>query len=230
MLVVQPDGLPAPGVALWCGRLDPLAPRTHKARDTEGWIRGVSDASGRLRFSGDPDECRLRGDGVIVLAGEVSLVSGTARATVLPSFSCESALVAIERDSGWVLVWYRPGKGFRGLRVAASPALAEDARQLWLEEGEHRDPHDKKRDCALVVDASRTVEASSTLGSLTRPFVIGRTDSAGRFHPREVEYPALDVHVWTAGAFCSWVDQPLPQQVADALPEHYACNPRRPPP
>lgn len=228
LLVLQPDGLPAAGVALWCGRLDPLAPRTHRSRDTDGWIRGVSDASGQLRFSGDPEECHLRGDGVAVLGDpEVSLVSGTARVTVLPSFRCESALVAVGRDADWLLAWYRPGKGFRGLRIAAPPALAESARQLWLEEGEHRDPHDKTRDCALVVENAGAAEASSKLGALTRPIRIGRSDSAGQFHAREVPHPAFDVRVWTVAALCAWVERPLPPELAVALPDDWACGPKR---
>lgn len=227
LTVVGPGDLPAPGVTLWCGWFDPLAGPTHKARLPRVWVRGVSDSGGRLRFAGDPEDCVLRGDGVTVLGDrEVSIVSGAARASVVPSFRCESALVAVERDADWLLAWYRAGTGFRGLRAARAPALLETTRQLWREEGERRDRHDLVRDCALVVATSRIIEATQALGALTRPFAAGHFLADGQPEIRDTEYPALDVRVWTAGALCSWVDHPLPGELAAALPDESGCRPR----
>ncbi|MBI3199986.1 MAG: hypothetical protein HYZ29_00500 [Myxococcales bacterium] len=212
------------GVTVWCGVLDQESGVSRRGRPN-GWRRGVSDAAGRLRFEGEPERCVLRGDGVDVLgAAEPYTDSGSARITVVPNFRCESAMVVVERQADWLLAWYRPAKGFSRVRTAPAQSLASSVRELWLEHGERRDPHDRVRDCAIVVMDSRPNEALPALAALTRPILEHHPDHDAGSVFRETELPALDTRVWSPDALCAWVATPLPAELVEAFPYGVNCR------
>ena len=225
-LIVQPGGLPAAGVTLWCGLIDaPPATPTRRSPPTV-WVRGVTDAQGRLSFEADPGECILRGDGVDVLGPAEQGSSGRKSVVVVPSFRCESALIAVEGGADWLSSWYRPGKGFSPVRRTTAANLASSVRDLWLEHGERRDLRDRQRDCAIVVSDSRPGDALSALAAVTRPILAGHPEPNGGFVSRETALPALDIRVWSPEALCAWVAAPLPAEMAQANPHGFNCSPR----
>lgn len=226
-LIVQPGGLPAAGVTLWCGLIDdPPATPDGRVRPPKTWVRGVTDATGRLVFEADPGECILHGDGVDVLGSAERGTFGRKGIVVVPSFRCESALIVVERETDWLSSWYHPAKGFSPVRRTPVASLASSARELWLEHGQRRDPLERERDCAIVVNDSRPSDALSALASLTRPILAGHPDPSGGFAPRETELPALDARVWSPEALCAWVATPLPAEIVQANPYRFKCPPR----
>lgn len=218
VLLLQPDGLPAAGVSVWCYWHDSDTGGKRNLPNTR--TRGTSDREGRLYFVEDPPACmRFRGDGVHLLPEQAPLdAKEPARIRVIPEQRCTSALVAVEHQASFILTWFRPHHGYSRVVVTDSGGLAAAVNALWADEGEHHHEEDMARDCAWLAAAERFGELERAVAGLTRPM---------RWTWGDHQVPALQVSASSVEALCAWLD-PAPPALSAALLALGECTPRPP--
>ncbi len=202
LLVQQSNGLPAPGVTIWCtyelGSPEPT--HRHEIRRQPA----VTDAQGKVSFAGNPEHCGLSADGAEVEPSSANpSASGTA-VRVTPLFGCSSALLVVPSAERWLLSWYRPKLGFTSVASVSASEISNAAHELWRANGQHREPSDRRRDCALIASGGRSQDATDALQKVSRSFEAGEGS---------VQQPAFETHVWEPDALCHFTAKALPDEL-----------------
>ena len=97
----------------------------------------------------------------------------------------------------------------------AAHEIASAADQLWRANGEHRDPNDRRLDCALIVSGGNSQQASAAAQKVNRSFVSGGGSTMR---------PAFEIHLWDPEAVCPWTSGPLPDELHTALGDPFSCR------